>query len=223
MGDHAGRRYAARFIFEDGKIFHIPPPSAPFPLFCRLPTRAGSISFLPLIVKIFRTAPAHTMPRTHTDTRLCGAIGQTAPTHSRSGRPTHPKRSPTSHNAGTRASLRSSQHEHLRPARTPVRIRIRAGSSVASEPPLAVCIPQSAHVMAEIAPLCWRARSLAPLFPPPNSSQKTGIQCIFVARRAAAASCLSAPSWSDCPPPQPPCWDPARPPFGDAVAQSTPL
>ena len=136
------------------------------------------------------------------------------------GRLTHPKLHP-SHNAGPRASLRSSQH--LRPARTPVRIRIRAGSSVASEPPLAVCIPQSAHVMAEIAPLCWRARSLAPLFPPPKSSQKTGIQCIFVARRAAAASCLSAPSWSDCPPPQPPCWDPARPPFGDAVAQSTPL
>ena len=72
-------------------------------------------------------------------------------------------------------------------------------------------------------PLCWRACSLAPLFPPPKSSQKTGIQCIFVARRAAVASCLSAPSWSDCPPPQPPCWDPARPPFGDAVAQSTPL
>jgi len=94
------------------------------------------------------------MPRTHTDTRLCGAIGQTAPTHSRSGRPTHPKLHP-SHNAGTRASLRpcsrSSQHEHLRPARTPVRIRIRAGSSVASEAPLAVCIPQSAHVMAKIA------------------------------------------------------------------------
>ena len=54
-----------------------PPSASPFSHLSPLPVL---FAFLPLIVKIFRVpAPAHTMPRTHTDTRLCGAIGPVVP------------------------------------------------------------------------------------------------------------------------------------------------
>ena len=183
MGDHAGRRYAARFF---NFICEVLPSflsfsSSSFSSDCNLPIRHIDIR----------------QPGT-----LAGAIGQTArhtDTPGPGSRLTHPKLHP-SHNAGPRASLRSSQH--LRPARTPVRIRIRAGSSVASEAPLAVCIPQSAHVMAKIAfPSAGEHARSPPSSPRPRVHRRPGYSAYLW--RAMPASCLSAPSWSDSPPSTP--------------------
>jgi hypothetical protein len=177
-------------------------------------------AFLPLIVKIFRVpAPAHTMPRTHTDTRLCGAIGPVVPhtlsfTHHTT--PAHPR--VTAIMLGARDHLSMSISDPREPLYEYESEQIPR--SLLRRPWPSASHNQHTSWPRSPSPLLASTLARPPLPPAQEFTEDRDTVHICGAPCPPRAS---RPPRGVTLPPQPPCWDPARPPFGDAVAQSTPL